>query len=481
MIPSQSAEETQDRISTLMLDFLFEKRFYHEVLSRVNKRYTRDIRKIASSIDKNGVTIHINPDFASKIDDKKFKSYLEHELLHICLRHPLRRTDMDPKTFDTAADLAVNQLMDNPPDEFIKLRNLFSEADMDINREAEYYYTKLKTALGEKDITDEDLKTDDDHDLWENDNEPDNESPMPDMAEFSSQEKENESSLNRIISDSYRSSSGLISSPLLRAIVERIFIKKSGPYRKNWRIILKDEIKKVLHQQSWKSIEIKPSKKRPNKKTGYPFPSLRVMPKQKKNIAVIIDSSGSITDGKLMAGIKNGSAQFVRKFEAFLHELHCLCNEEMNIDLIFSDENIFNPEELNHISVPLDAIPLAEKIESLSSLLDMKSGVIRNYSGKKQVILYDLLNHIIEFNSIEEITQIKGIGGGTSFVNAVRKAEETMPDCIIFFTDGFDDGRLNQPATPLIFVLTGENKSFYKWAKVIGINDLIKDDPFYQQ
>jgi hypothetical protein len=45
------------------------------------------------------------------------------------------------------------------------------------------------------------------------------------------------------------------------------------------------------------------------------------------------------------------------------------------------------------------------------------------------------------------------------------------PDCIIMFTDSFDNGNLELPELPIIFVLSQKNENFYEWAECIIMHD----------
>jgi predicted metal-dependent peptidase len=58
-----------------------------------------------------GRRIWFNPDFAGKLTERQFKGVLMHEVLHCALKHPSRREDRDPKMFNLAADIVVNEMI----------------------------------------------------------------------------------------------------------------------------------------------------------------------------------------------------------------------------------------------------------------------------------------------------------------------------------------------------------------------------------
>ena len=78
----------------------------------------------------------------------------------------------------------------------------------------------------------------------------------------------------------------------------------------------------------------------------------------------------------------------------------------------------------------------------------------------KVVSMYDYFK-----NRKGKVFTFKG-GGGTDFVEAMKKSTAMKPDAIFWFTDGDDGGNLKEPDVPTAVVLTKEGGSRYKWMKV---------------
>lgn len=68
-----------------------------------------------------GLRVYVNEDFAASLSDSEFVAVLEHEVLHVALRHPELRVALDPmraqgEKFNLAADMEINSHVWNLPD-----------------------------------------------------------------------------------------------------------------------------------------------------------------------------------------------------------------------------------------------------------------------------------------------------------------------------------------------------------------------------
>jgi hypothetical protein len=145
---------------------------------------------------------------------------------------------------------------------------------------------------------------------------------------------------------------------------------------------------------------------------------------------------------------------------------------------------VLNPLKLIKEDLPTNNLitkTAADIIDCCQKLGYQKNGVIYAYHQKKYKLLIQLLNNIIQFNLIAGDLFISGLGGGTSYVPAIKLAESLQPrsNCILYFTDNKDDGSLRPSLIPLIFVSTQTQNIIYPWAHYISMDLLVKEDSFY--
>lgn len=65
-----------------------------------------------------------------------------------------------------------------------------------------------------------------------------------------------------------------------------------------------------------------------------------------------------------------------------------------------------------------------------------------------------------------KVARLRG-GGGTNFVEAFAKAKQIKPDAILFMTDGFDSGTVQDPKIPVGWILTRGGRTPYSWGEVV--------------
>lgn len=483
--PEDGTDRAARKISDQIIGFLFKKRFYHELLNRINRVYSKETGTIAADIQKDSISLYINPDYINSLEEREIGALLEHELLHICLLHPLRQSGHDSKIFDTASDIAVNQMISRLPGSPVVYESFFKDSDVKKFKQAEYYYKALSRSVENGKIDRKKLGPQDDHSLWQETKTTGGNEEIDKTEKRNSplNYKEQKIIVSRIIKEAKKSSGGTLPSKQLEGLLEKLYGDRSYYFKKKWNMLLRGYLRKVIFQKSLKEVEIKPTKRRPNKKLGYPYPSLRVNLKPKSSAAVIIDSSGSITGGRFLKSLTGNDAGYLAYFESFLHELHCLCNKQITIHLLFADEQVLKPLDLETYDSEENSPQgkLAGKILRHAKMLEYKeNGVLYNYSGKKQDHLFELLNLIIKLNETEDEFHLPGLAGGTSYVEAVKTASALEPDCIIYFTDSKDKQTLKKPKQPIIFVSTEKEQTPYEFAHYIHIEELTEEDEYYR-
>ena len=81
--------------------------FYGSVCLRVNVKPDASVSTMATD----GKSILWSPDWVDTIDQEETVGTLAHEVLHIVLKHPLRRGSRDPLLWNIATDFAINQIL----------------------------------------------------------------------------------------------------------------------------------------------------------------------------------------------------------------------------------------------------------------------------------------------------------------------------------------------------------------------------------
>ena len=81
--------------------------FYGSVCLRVNVKPDASVSTMATD----GKSILWSPDWVDTIGQEETVGVLAHEVLHIILKHPLRRGSRDPLLWNIATDFAINQIL----------------------------------------------------------------------------------------------------------------------------------------------------------------------------------------------------------------------------------------------------------------------------------------------------------------------------------------------------------------------------------
>jgi predicted metal-dependent peptidase len=430
-------------IEKIAIEFQIKEPFFGSLFRRLRKELTPDIDTIGLYFGRERIALYINPDFINKLSYREIKAVFEHILLHLCFKHVIHVKTIgsfERGLYNIAAELEVNQRIEGLPRNALSLEDVFGKDNDSIERrrEAEYYYSCLQRG-----IKLESLETLDNHDFWPGDyslqdliTDRDLTQQPPEIEKrFSGQDEKAEDpgeseegweaeditepdiSIEDLLRKADEDAKGNLPGNLPAGLLRKIDFEEEIQRENDWHKILRQYLNHLLSKNSFTHYELIKSKRRPNKKLGFPFPCIKVDPASILNVAVCVDGSGSVDN---------------RTFQEFMSEINRLYDREILITLIGFDSEVKD------------------------------ENVVRNYNPHKWLKEKKMTN------------LFPGeLGGGTDFVPAVDVAVNLTPkpDCIIMFTDSFDNGNLELPELPIIFVLSQKNENFYEWAECIIMHD----------
>ncbi|MDB2417268.1 VWA-like domain-containing protein [Paracoccaceae bacterium] len=130
-----------------IVTLLLKEPFYGHLLGGLVRRVSEDVPTAAVALTSRGPELVINPLFFIKeLNTKERVAVIKHEALHIIFRHLYRKPkkNTDPELFNIAADIVVNQLI-APwplPETGVTLKT-FPDYDLRPDQTVEWYYDKL--------------------------------------------------------------------------------------------------------------------------------------------------------------------------------------------------------------------------------------------------------------------------------------------------------------------------------------------------
>jgi len=113
--------------------------FYGQFLLQFRRRTGQEIKALGVTISNGTPTLSLNPEHFALFSPPEQEALLEHLIKHVLHLHPARRKERNPRFWDLACDMAVNQTIDNLPPEAVK-PDRFHLPD---NLAAEEYYAQL--------------------------------------------------------------------------------------------------------------------------------------------------------------------------------------------------------------------------------------------------------------------------------------------------------------------------------------------------
>ena len=132
-------------------NLIFREPFYGLFVISMNKTYSDRIPTAGVTPKNIGVELIINPDFFKSLSEDHRLGLIKHEILHVAFGHMLLRDKFpDKKLFNIAADLEINQYID---DQYLPEGGITMDTfpELSLNRKAgtTYYYEKLSENAGQ--------------------------------------------------------------------------------------------------------------------------------------------------------------------------------------------------------------------------------------------------------------------------------------------------------------------------------------------
>jgi len=129
------------------------------ILSALFKVETTDMPTAAVGMNKDStrLSLYYNPEFFSTLTPEEGLDVLRHEAMHVAQCHLTRIGDRDPKGWNIATDMNINQYLKNIPEDCVKLERGFPE-----KASADTYF-----GLIEKEDYEESFASAGDHSMWE--------------------------------------------------------------------------------------------------------------------------------------------------------------------------------------------------------------------------------------------------------------------------------------------------------------------------
>lgn len=336
MITTKDEIHIEEVVSDSATDLLFLEPFYSHFFSSLNRVISDAIPTACIGVDRDYITMKINPDFFIKTLNRHERvSVLKHELLHLGLGHIFKKVKESRLLFNIAADLVVNQLL-TPfpiPRGAIELSS-FRDLKLLPMQSLEYYLEKLQGVSDEMEKQGWSPGSGKKFN-WRKHPAPKSAELLESIAknwDFSSHDSWGKAQLSEFEADSK------IGELLARAKsltpekfwgkiprdLERIINSNSGRDSSvNW----KKAIRLLGNRCSAKSISM--SIKRKSKRYGT-RPGLRSV-SNKRKLAVAIDTSGSI-DQNMMADFMK-EIQAIRKTGALITVFECDCKVQREYEL----------------------------------------------------------------------------------------------------------------------------------------------------
>jgi len=310
--------------------------FYAFIISKMNVQISKDISTAGVGWYNNKYNLVINPDFMKKLTVQERIGILIHESLHVMLKHNFRQGERDQKLYNIAADIALNQLINEPaklpegamfPETFDFSKDLTADQYYELLKQEQEKQQKEKQESqdkgenwegpsdGKPDLTNLDEDGEgmlvDSHDKWST------------SGEIDEAEQElARSTMEKMIKDAIDKSKGNVPGNI--SDILNLWNKKA---KISWKRVLK---KYISSKKGSKIGTIKRRDRRQpyrkdlkGKKVYYDIP----------NVIVCIDTSGSMSDEEIVEG---------------LAEINEVCKvTHSNLKVIQIDTNVTSIEEYN--------------------------------------------------------------------------------------------------------------------------------------
>lgn len=308
-------DKAKELYETTIVYLLRTQPFFASLLLRMQVEFSGRI-PTAGVYVKERIHLIINPEFFNELTLQERIAVVIHECYHCINNHFVRYKNNNKKLFNIAADIAINQYIQNIPQTLMingqkgktaTIENMALEGiKLDPRETAEYYYKRLYQEVKKnkmKESGDGSPQPIDDHDIWE--------------EGFTSEEVVKQvlaQNVNKAVEDTKKRSIGKIPSEVLLSID-----------RLNRSIV---DWKNVLRRFVSNSAEIYKveTRSRRNRRYGLLYPGDKT--ECKTNITAIIDTSGSMSpeqlseiQGELMAMTANQIEVTLIQCDAKVHSV----------------------------------------------------------------------------------------------------------------------------------------------------------------
>ena len=304
--------------------------FYSFIIAKMAVKVTKDVPTAGVSWDERKYNLFINPDFFETLDIDEKIAVLIHEALHVMLKHNFRQGERDQKLFNTAADIALNQLIHKPaklpegamlPETFDFKEGLTAEGYYELLKEEKDKQEQEKQEQedkgeewggpsdGKPDLTGDEEMTIDSHEGWGQAGDP-------------AEEELARATMEKMIKDAMDKSRGNLPSNISELL--DLWTKKA---KISWKRVLKKIVssKKGSKVQTIKRRDRRQPQRKDikGKKVFYDQP----------NVIVGVDVSGSMSDEEIFNG---------------LSEIAEVCKvTHSNLQVVQIDTNIQGTEEFD--------------------------------------------------------------------------------------------------------------------------------------
>jgi len=313
---------------------IFLEPYYGIFLSSLTKRFGDYPFRAGIQPTKTGIFLKFDKKFWDSSNNSEKLGVLLHELLHVCFMHPiLSKSYSDKRLFNIAADLEINQYVENSHEDISLPKNIVS-----INKEpfnkifnpteklkgTNYYYKKLLKDWDKKErekfINSSFYAQNVDHD-WEEFNE---------MSE--AEAKSLEFDIKQDMASSYKEakSRGIGNLPgSLKQVLEKLIKPKKSPF--NWKAYIRRFSNGYSPIKRKRITRLKPNIKFPDNPGSFR--------KKIKNLLVAWDTSGSVNEKELYDFITLTDS--IRKSGVDITVVEC--------DTGFSKKSVYKWKNLNQI------------------------------------------------------------------------------------------------------------------------------------
>jgi predicted metal-dependent peptidase len=124
--------------------------FYASLIMQMVRIEEPKVKTMGVSIDKGRIYLYYAPEFLDELTVDELVSIMEHEVLHLVMEHVFRCKHRQKEMWNVAADIAINQMIDNLPakkknPKTGQIEGPLSHKDYNLpeNKPAEFYYNAL--------------------------------------------------------------------------------------------------------------------------------------------------------------------------------------------------------------------------------------------------------------------------------------------------------------------------------------------------